>query len=153
MFEKILRKLENYCAYRERSEHEVYLKAIEYGCLPPTAQKAVELLIESGFLNPQRYIRAVVIGKFKNNGWGKNKIKMHLRAQKIKEQDIQDAFQNEISDSDYKKTLLRLAQSKWNSLKKEEDLLKKKQKIARFLIARGFEASLVFTQINHLKDE
>lgn len=152
MFETIIRKLENYCAYRDRSEFEVYNKAIEYGCLPPTAHKAVELLKEQGFLNQQRYLRSVVRGKFKNNGWGKIKLKVYLRKQKIKDSEFEEVFQAEISNSEYQKMLNKLLQTKWNALKKEEDLNKKKQKTARFLISRGFEPQLVFQALSALRE-
>lgn len=153
MFENILRKLENYCAYRDRSELEVYNKALEYGCLPPNAHKAIELLKENGFLNQDRYLRSFIIGKFRNNGWGKNKIKQYLRRQKIKDSEIEEIFQDEISISEYKKMLDKLCKSKWDSLKKEDDLVKKKQKTARFLISRGFEPNLAFQSISHLGKE
>lgn len=153
MFENILRKLENYCAYRDRSELEVYNKALEYGCLAPNAQKAIELLKENGFLNQERYLRSFVLGKFRNNGWGKNKIKQYLRRQKIKDAEIESIFQDEINASEYKKMIDKLSKSKWESLKREEDLLKKKQKTARFLISRGFEPNLVFQSISNLGKE
>lgn len=153
MFENILKKLENYCAYRDRSEQEVYTKALEYGCLPPNAQKAIEILKENGFLNQERYLRSFIVGKFKNNGWGKNKIKQYLRRQKIKDSEIEIIFQDEISATEYKKMIDKLCKNKWESLKREEDLLKKKQKTARFLISRGFEPNLVLQSISTLSKD
>lgn len=152
MFEQILKKLENYCAYQDRSEWEVYQKALELGCLPPSATKAVSILKEAGFVDEARYVQSAVRGKFKHNGWGKIKIKQYLKQKKVPDTLIQNALESEIAHEEYKKMLEKLGQNKWKSLSSEKDAYKKKQKTIRFLVGRGFESSLILAQISKISE-
>jgi regulatory protein len=60
----------------------------------------------------------------------------------------------EIHDSDYRKTLLKLAQKKWSSLKGPDSTdYVKSSKTTNFLLQRGFERSLIASAINTIKEK
>lgn len=145
VFENILQKLSAYCAYRERSVQEVYRKALDLGCLPPSAAKAVEILSEQGFLNEERFVRSVVKGKFSNNKWGRRKIRMYLKKQKIDDTLIEEALRSEISEREYKAVLGKLLAQKMQALQKEENIHIRKRKAMAFAASKGFEAQLILS--------
>jgi regulatory protein len=129
-------KLQTWCAYRERSHHEVRNKLYEYGLYTKEIDEIVVKLIEHNFLNEERYALAFVSGKFRIKSWGKSRIVRELKAQKISDYLIRKAMK-QIEDVDYEKTLNTLAQKKWNTLK-EKNSLKKMSKVLRFLVSKGY---------------
>lgn len=153
VFEQIVQKLAAYCAYRERSRQEVYQKALALGCLPPSAAKAIEILSEQGFLSEERYVRSVVKGKFANNKWGRRKIRMFLKKQRIADALIQEALHSELNEREYKNTLERLLKQKWQALQKEENLQVRRRKVMAFAAGRGFEPELILQLLNNLKPD
>ncbi len=138
----ILHKAQEYCAYQERCPFDVEQKLHLWGVDKERSKKIIEKLIKENFIDEARYARSFVRGKFLYNKWGKLKITNELRSKKIKKETISTGL-DEINDDEYFQTIKTLAQKKETEIK-ENDLFKKKQKVARFLISRGFEPSLVF---------
>jgi len=138
----ILHKAQEYCAYQERCLYDVEQKLHLWGVEKERGKKIIEQLVKENFIDEARYARSYVRGKFLYNKWGKIKITNELRSKKIKKDAI-SAGLDEINTGDYYKTIKALAQKKEKEIK-EKDLFKKKQKVAHFLISRGFEPSLVF---------
>jgi len=148
VFENILQKLSAYCAYRERSVQEVYRKALDLGCLPPSAGKAVEILTEQGFLNEERFVRSVVKGKFSHNKWGRRKIRMYLKKQKIADALIEEALRSEISEGEYRAVLGKLLAQKMQSLREEENMHIRKRKAMAFAASKGFEPQVILSVLS-----
>lgn len=98
-------------------------------------------LVQYGFIDNERYARAYVEDKMKYNRWGARKVEMMLRSKGIDDDIISDAIE-EFSDSeDMEDTLRKLLEDKLRSLKNETDQFKKKQKLIRFGVTRGFDYS------------
>lgn len=149
--EKALAKAQKYCAYQERSQQEVRDKLYSWGLHRKDVEHIISELISSNFLKEERFASAFAGGKFRVKKWGKNKIKLALEQKKVSEPLIKKALK-EISSSDYEKTLkdVLLLQSK---KVKEDNLYKRKYKIASFAIRRGFEPELVWEVLNDLLGE
>ena len=91
-------------------------------------------------------------GKFNSRSWGKIKISNHLNQKGIDKNIILKSF-SEIEDSDYIKKISDLILNKSKAIK-EEDIFKRKSKIARFLYQKGFETELIWQQIEkNLKND
>ncbi len=142
-------KAAKYCALQDRCQHDVRNKMMQWGLNHAEADEALVWLITEGFVNDERFTRAFVIGKLRQNGWGRGKIVQGLKAKNISEQCIQLGFE-EIDEEEYIRLMENQANKKWNLLK--EDLHTKVQKTARFLLGRGFESNLVWDIVNKLKD-
>ena len=69
-----------------------------------------------------------------------------LASKKVSEYCIKKAIKNEIPDDDYQKTLFAVIEKK-DKLTKESDPYKRKQKIARYVMDKGFESGLVWEAI------
>lgn len=142
--EQVYVKLRHYCAYQERTHQEVKQKAAGYGLSWTQANEMTAKLIEEGFLNEERFARAFAGGRFRTKGWGRKKIERELKKRRLSEYSIKNAIREEIPQDDYEKTLMKLLEKKWNSLKAASDTaLTKQAKVKQYLISRGFEHDLV----------
>ena len=139
--EQALQKLRHYCAYQERSHQEVRDKLFQLGCPSRQHDELLTTLIEEDYLNEERFAVAYAGGKWRVKRWGRVKIKYELQQRKVSAYCIRKAMA-EIDEEDYIKTLDRLASDKYESLKKDQYIIRKK-KTTDHLLARGFEPDLV----------
>jgi regulatory protein len=136
-----LAKAEHYCAYQERSQQEVRNKLYEWGLWSNEVEELISELIQTNFLNEERFTKAYVSGKFKIKHWGKVKIKQGLKLKKVPDKMISNALKA-IDYDEYLKTILVLAEKKSASIT-EKDPYKKKYKLVSYLLGKGFENDLV----------
>jgi regulatory protein len=143
-----LPKIQKYCAYQERCHQEVRDKLYSYGLYRNDVEEIIAELITSGFLNEERFAKAFAGGKFRMKHWGKNKIENALSFRGISKRCIQTGLK-EIDDSDYRKELQQQLRKKIKSTE-ETNLFKKRDKVARFVIGKGYEPELVWTYLKDL---
>jgi len=143
-----LNKIFRYCAYQERSHHEVKTKLLEYGLPSAEVEEIISHLITEGFLNEERYAKAFAGGKFRIMKWGKLKIQRELESSGVSPRNIARGLA-EITPSEYSQTLLGLIKKK-SKLVDDDNIYKKKNKVARFVIGKGYEPELVWETINDL---
>lgn len=142
-----LSKAEQFCAYQERSHKEVRTKLYSYGLYKKDVEDILTQLITSGFLNEERFAKAFAGGKFRMKKWGRNKIENELNHRDISKRCIQIGLK-EIDESDYRKALLDLIKKK-NKTITENNPFKRRNKLAVFVIGKGYEPELVW---NYLMD-
>ena len=143
-----LKKLEQYCAYQERCHKEVQQKLKDMGMIPEAIDVVVAHLLEHNFLNEERFARTFVSGKFKIKKWGKRRLTLALKQKDITKYNINLAL-GIISDEEYIGTFNTLAENKLETIK-ETNTLKKKKKLADYLLYRGWEPHLVYDKVNQL---
>ncbi|XZF13176.1 regulatory protein RecX [Chitinophagaceae bacterium MMS25-I14] len=131
-----------YCNYQERCHYEVRNKLYELGAKTPEVEELISELIEKGLLNEERFARAFAGGRFRMKHWGRKKIIQELKLRKISDFCIRKAML-EINPDDYDKTLERLAEKKWSSLRQEKNELVRKAKLLRYLLQKGYETDLI----------
>lgn len=139
-------KIEQYCAYQERSQQEVRDKLYDMGLHKDDVENIITDLISENFLNEERFAIAFARGKFRIKQWGKIKIKQHLKQKKVSDYCIKKALAL-IDADEYEKTIKHLLNKK-DRESKEKDAYIKKQKTLRYLISRGFESDIVINLIN-----
>lgn len=137
-----------YCAYQERCISEVRNKLDEFALDPSQIDAILEKLIEEGFLNETRFAEAFVRGRFTLKKWGRVRIRQELKMRDIPEHIIRKAL-DLIDGDEYWAVLKYLAARKWK-LTQELNELKKKAKVQRFLVFRGFENDLIRDVISEL---
>ncbi|MCQ2243574.1 MAG: RecX family transcriptional regulator [Bacteroidaceae bacterium] len=103
--------------------------------------KIMAQLTKYGFIDDERYARAYAEDKMKYNRWGARKVEMMLRRKGIDDDIISDAIAEFADEESTTETLRKLLEEKTRSLKNETDPYKKKQKLLRFAISRGFDYS------------
>lgn len=145
-----LSKIYKYCAYRERSHSEVRSKLYEYGLPSTEVEEIIVHLIQHDFLNEERYARSLARGKFIHNKWGRNKILLQLKKQKVSEYCIKKAL-TEIDEELYDAQLKDLILQYSKKVKAANDY-QKRHKISIYLMQKGYEADLVWSAIRELND-
>jgi regulatory protein len=146
--EQALQKLKQYCAYQERCHQEVKEKLYALGVWKRDHDEIIATLIEENYLNEERFAIAYAGGKFRIKGWGRIKIKYELKQKQVSEYCIKKALK-QIDESDYIAKLTKLATEKYQSLKGEQYLIRKKKTID-YLVGRGFELGLINFVISEL---
>lgn len=144
---QMLQKSEAFCAYQERSSHEVLEKLKRLGAHEGEIIQIINSLIENKFLDDERFARAYAVGKLRIKHWGVNKIKQGLQLKRIDREVINNAIQNMYNEENYTGILQDVAKRKWQELIKEKDPWIRKQKLFRFLASRGFN----FDEFSELK--
>ncbi len=136
-----LAKAEHYCAYQERSQQEIRSKLYEWGLWKDEVEELISELIQTNFLNEERFTMAYVSGKFKIKKWGKMKIKKGLKLKGVTEKMISNALKT-IDYDEYLETILVLANKKLPAIKEKEDY-KRRYKLTTYLMSKGFESNLI----------
>ena len=144
--EQAIQKLRHYCTYQERSHSEVQQKLWELGVRKTEHDEIIASLIEDDYLNEERFAKAFVGGKFRMKDWGRKKIYYGLKEKGVGDYLIKRAMK-EIDEDAYRKTLQDLAEKKYESLKGEQYLIRKK-KTMDYLLQKGYEPELVSGVVN-----
>ena len=142
------KKLESYCAYQDRCHKEVISKLKQLGMIPIAIDQIVTQLIQENYLNEERFAKSFARGKFNIKKWGKKRITTELKIRDISKYNIKTALK-EIDETEYIDTLDRLAKKRLGQLK-ETNKLKKRKKLADYLLYRGWESHLVYEKMKEL---
>jgi regulatory protein len=140
--EQALPKIKQYCTYQERCHAEVKEKLYAFGLYKKDVEQLMSQLIEENYLNEERFAIQYAGGKFRMNQWGRIKIKYALKQKQVSDYCIKKALK-EINESDYKKTLQKLAEQKLKTLKGEKNIFIKKRKLQDYLLQKGYEINLI----------
>lgn len=136
-FEAKVEKMRKYCLFTDRCHRDVRTKLIKDKIYGDELEQIMAVLIEEDFLNEERFAKAFVTGKFKQNKWGKKRILMELKQRGISDYCIRKGFE-EISEEDYLATIAKLWDKKWE-LVRESDVYKKRQKVMNYMIGKGYD--------------
>jgi regulatory protein len=147
---KIILKLERFCAYQERSQRQVEEKGRKLGLSQTQINLAMVELIQSNFLNEERFAMSFARGKFSIKKWGRIKIKQELKQKRVSEYCLKKALE-QIDETEYIETLKKIMESK-RKLIKEPNKIKLQYKLMNYALSKGYEKDLVFDVLNN-KDE
>ncbi len=146
--ENIIKKLKKNCAGEDKCQFDIIKKMSSLGIEKPVQKKILNILVEENFINEARYAKTYCRGKFRINKWGKQKIINSLKIKNISSKNINNGLM-EIDKESYISLINDLIFRKNENLNKL-DMKLKKEKIASFLLQKGFESPLVWKSINNL---
>lgn len=150
--EEARQKIARFCSYQERAHSEVEMKLYSYGLRRGEVEELLAWLITENFVNEERFAVAFAGGKFRVKRWGRNKIRQYLEIKKVSAYSIEKALQ-EIDPNDYLKALDFLIEKAVRATK-APNIFELRHKIARSLIAKGYEPELVWERLKFfIKDE
>jgi regulatory protein len=138
-----LKKMLHYCDYQDRCKKEILTKLNTFELDDSDKDFIVEFLQNEGFINDERYCRSYVKSKLNLKKWGVNKIKLSLITKGI-DRDIIDEVFSEIDKDSYKEELINLLKNKKIN---EPDPYKRKAKLIRYAIGKGYSISEVMEVI------
>ena len=146
--DEAFQKLRNFCAYQERCHKEVVQKLVEMGMIDAAVNQIVVSLISDNFLNEERFAFSYARGKFSQKHYGKIRIQRELKLRDIHPKLIQKAL-DQIDSTDFDDAFEVLADKKWESLKNENVLVKKK-KFFDYMVYRGWETERIYDKLRSL---
>lgn len=144
-------KIQKYCAYQERSHHEVRAKLYSYGLRSDEVEDILTAMITEGFLNEERFARAFAGGKFRMKKWGRLKIVNELEAKGVSKNCIRAGLK-EIPEDDYNQTLREILQARILA-SQEDNIYVLRDKASRYAIAKGYEPDVVWSILRELAPE
>ncbi len=140
-----LKKMIHYCDYQDRCKKEIFTKLDTFELDDNDRDFIVNFLNDEGFINDERYCRSFVKGKLNLKKWGVNKIKLSLIAKGI-DREIIDDILSEIDKDSYKEELVNLLKNKKIN---EDDPYKRKAKLIRYAVSKGYSISEVMEALNN----
>ena len=144
-----LKKAMDLLAARPLTESELRTRLSAGGKFPPSeVEEAVLLCRNRGYLNDA--LLASDAAKFLNaGGRGQGLIRKKLRARGVSEENLNAALGG-LSAEDEAGAALNAGMTKLRLLAREKDMRKKKEKLFRFLISRGFSPETALGTISKL---
>jgi len=144
-FDSVLKKILHYCSYQDRCFSEVKTKISTFEISSSDKEKILQLLVNEGFIDDERYAHTFVRSKIHLKKWGVNKIRMSLKMKGISDEIIVDALSG-IDQEYYREELIKVIKSKKIN---ESDDFKRKARLAQYAIQKGYEPALVWDVIKN----
>lgn len=146
LFKTALNKATVLCSRRELCCTDIVARLQTWGVADADIEKIISVLIKENFINEERFSRAFVKDKFNYNKWGKVKIRVHLKAKNIQDEDIKNALDS-IENEVYLKVLKDLIANHRKAVKAKNqyDL---KAKMLRYGLSKGFESQFLYDVLN-----
>ena len=145
---ELLVRLERQCAMTEYAIADIKQKVYKAGLDGGAANRIANKLVEDGYVNEDRYIRAFVHDKFAFNRWGRRKIELALAQKGIRGERVEEEL-SAIDEELYESVLVELLRSKDKSIA-ANDNRQRVQKLLGFAVARGFEPYLAMRVISNM---
>lgn len=139
----VLKKLLRYCAYQDRCTQEVRMKLATFDIPDSDKEIIMQLLVDEGYIDDQRYASTFVRSKINLKKWGMNKIRMALKMKGVSDEIISNAL-SEIDPEIYREELIKVLNAKKIN---ESDPYKRKAKLAQYAMQKGYEPTLVWNVI------
>ena len=147
-FNQAFRKAADYCVIQDRCKSELQYKLRSWNIDKNFFTDIIDKLIDEGFLDERRFAINYAGGKFRMNGWGKIKIAAGLRERSVPSELIQTALA-ELDIEEYTEYLLSILGKKLRELGGNTAV--NRQKATFFAASRGFEPSLIATQLKAIE--
>ncbi len=137
-------------AVRNHSSGEIIKKSLVKGYSSEEARNALKPFMEKGYLNDAIFAETFKREKKDRYGWGPAKIRQALAQKGVKKQYIDSALENSFTDDHLIDALEQAALSAAKRLMRTEPGLKRRKKLADFLIRRGFPGHKVMEKCDEL---
>ena len=147
---EVIQKLESYCSYQERCHAEVQEKLRGFAISATDKERVIVHLIDTNFLNEERFACLFAISKFHQKKWGKIRIKNELKARRISDYLVTKGLK-EIPMEEYEATFETLSEKHWETLP-ERDSSKKRKKFCDYLLRKGWESDTVYAKLKQLEN-
>jgi regulatory protein len=146
-----LEKLKHYCAYQERCHAEVKEKLHKLEVPWQEHDAIIAVLIAERYLNEERFARLFARSKLRQKQWGAQKIRQALQQKRVSDYCIRQAMQ-ELEAEEYQGILEVSARKKLAALQGESPYIQK-NKLAQYLLRKGFESEAVWKLVGRLVSE
>jgi regulatory protein len=131
---------------RDHSKYELVKKLKQRGFSSVDIDDTISACERFDYINDIRTAQ-VYIRQLKRKGYGKKRIQLELNKKGLKGTRIQSILDQSVSEADERKDAARILKKNIKRFKREKDRLKRRDKIYRFLHARGFARGVIAENI------
>lgn len=139
-----------YLGHRARSEFEVKKKLRDKGFEASVIDQVIQRLHELSYLNDEQFATSYVKGRFKQKGYGPQRLRSELYKLGIAGPLIEQTLEEVLGNENVVERALQEAQKRLKRLRNESDLQKKRRKLFDFLMRRGHTGDVARTVIEQL---
>ena len=141
IYTEILVKLKRYCKYQERCKSDIENKLNKLDVTEKIKESIIHELSQKNYFDNKRFSYEYAIGKFRNNNWGKIKIRYNLMGKFIEKNIIDETLKN-IPEDEYTSTFNKMANKEWVH-KSKLDLTSRERRFFKTVQSRGWEFDLI----------
>jgi regulatory protein len=127
---------------RDHSRYELVRKLKQRGFSKEDIDDAVSSCEKFDYVNDERTTK-VYIRQLKRKGYGKKRVQLELSKKGLKGDRIQGILDQSVSETDEREGAARILKKNSKRFEREKDSLKRRDKIYRFLHARGFSQGVI----------
>ena len=127
---------------RDHSKYELVQKLKQRGFSRVDIDDAISACVRFDYINDVRTAQ-VYIRQLKRKGYGKKRIRLELNKKRLKGDRIQGILDQSVSEADEREGAARVLKKNIKRFEREKDRLKRRDKIYRFLNARGFTPGVI----------
>lgn len=138
------------CSGSEHCTSQIAEKLLSWGVSAEDADDIIGYLVKEKYVDNRRFSRAYCHDKFCYSHWGRVKIRQMLRHLHLAEDEIAEGMQA-IPEEDYLQALSDALRQKDRTLR-DTDIYKRKGKLVRHLLSRGFETELAIGAVDEYLD-
>lgn len=131
---------------RDHSKYELVKKLKQRGFSSVDIDDAISACERFDYINDVRTAR-VYIRQLKRKGYGKKRIQLELNKKGLKGTRIQGILDQSVSEADEREGAARILKKNIKRFEREKDRLKRRDKMYRFLHARGFAPGVIAENI------
>jgi len=131
---------------RDHSRYELVRKLKQRGFSKEDIDDAVSACENLDYINDERTAK-IYIRQLKRKGYGKKRIQLELNKKSLKGARIQHILDESVSAIDEQEGAERILKKNMKRFEREKDALKRRDKIYRFLHARGFSREVIANTI------
>ena len=134
---------------RDHSKHELSQKLKARGYAGEVIDEVISECERFDYINDERTAQ-VFIRQLQRKGYGRKRIRFELNSKGFRGKHIQAVLSETISDADECQCAEKTIQKHARRFDREKDILKKKDKIYRFLYGRGFSKAVISELISKI---
>ncbi len=127
---------------RDHSKYELVQKLKQRGFSRVDIDDAISSCVRLDYINDDRTAK-VYIRQLKRRGYGKKRIQLELTKKGLKGDRILDILDQRVSEADERQAAARMLKKNIRRFERETDRKKRRDKMYRFLLARGFLQSVI----------
>jgi len=127
---------------RDHSKYELVQKLKQRGFSREVIDDAISSCERFDYINDERTAQ-VYIRQLKRKGYGKKRIRLELNKKGLKGTRLQSILDQSVSETDEQEGAERILKKNIKRFEREKDAIKRRDKIYRFLHARGFSQGVI----------
>ena len=127
---------------RDHSRYELIRKLKQRGFGREDIDEALSSCERLDYINDERTAR-IYIRQLKRKGYGKKRIQLELRKKGLRGDPITSIVEASVSEADEREAAERIVKKNLKRFEREKDLQKRRDKIYRFLLTRGYSREVI----------